>query len=250
MSTPETSTERPSRWGAFTKGAFGAVVLAVGGYLGAAMMQVISAPKDSVAYDLIQSMTGMLKPPPDKPASEPRAAAASQPAPPAEQKLASAAQKAAAPTGLSPQPPSASPPPAPSAPPAAAPSTPASPSATANSSSSPPPAGSMLDRVRKTTELAGQAQNAVAALGASRVLSLADRAKTPICGADYEIEVSSVAPGAGAVALRRSGGSAAPVTLAVGQPPQNLGAGCRIVLLSTMEDLTNRRAQLREIAAK
>lgn len=251
MSTPETSTATPSRWGVFTKGAIGTVVLAVGGYLGAAMMQVISAPKDSVAYDLIQSMTGMLKPPPvAAPAPEPRVAATPQaaPAPAGEAKVAAIAPKPLPDDpgrmGLAPRPPAVSAPPsAPSAaPPPLAEAAPTSPQ--------PAPEGSMLDRVRKAGELARQAQASTAALGASRILTLADRTKTPICGATYELEVSSVAANAGRVALRRTDSATAPVALAVGQQPTELGAGCRVVLLSTMEDLTTRRAQLRETAVR
>ncbi|GBD50859.1 hypothetical protein METY_4072 [Methylopila sp. Yamaguchi] len=239
------------------KGAAGAAVVAIGGYLGAAAMQVLSAPKDSVAYDLIQSTTGWLKPK-DEPAPA-RDVAAASPTGPGEAKLAQGASATVASSApatpsivgggaqqtaaLAPKIDLPGSPGGPAASPAA--KTDPAPAAKAEPAE-PAPSGSMLDRVRRTTELAAQTQAKTAALAASRVITLADRARTPICGADYRIEVTSVAAGAGRVALTRADGSGAPLTLAAGDAPRVVSAGCQVALLSAAEDLTNRRAQLRE----
>ncbi|WP_155931738.1 hypothetical protein [Methylopila sp. 73B] len=240
------------------KGALGAVVVAVGGYLGAAAMQVLSAPKDSVAYDLIQSMTGWLKPK-DEPAPARDVARASPSAPVEETPSQGAAAAVAASVPATPsivgggaQPTAAlalkidlpGSPGGPAASPAA--KVDPTPEPQAAPSAEPAPPGSMLDRVRRTTELAAQTRARTAALGASRVITLADRARTPICGADYRIEVTSVAAGAGRVALTRADGSGAPLTLAAGEAPRVVSAGCQVALLSAADDLSNRRAQLRE----
>lgn len=237
------------------KGAAGAAVVAVGGYLGAAAMQVLSAPKDSVAYDLIQSTTGWLKPK-DEPAPARDVDAASPSAPVEAKPTQGASATASVPAtpsivgGGAPQTAALAPkidllgsPNGPAASPAAKVDPTPEPKA---GPSEPAPSGSMLDRVRRTTELAAQTQAKTAALGASRVITLADRARTPICGADYRIEVTSVAAGAGRVALTRADGSGAPLTLAAGEAPRVVSAGCQVALLSAADDLSNRRAQLRE----
>lgn len=243
------------------KGAAGAAVLAIGGYFGAAFMQVISAPKDSVAYDLIQSMTGMLKPQPAPTAAPPPAASAAKAsdertrvAPmPSKMDLeappfggAAGAPSPAALPQAAPATPSLPSPPTLSAR-AAAPTTQAT-STTEPSAPEPAPPGSILDRVQKTTQLAKQAMASASALANSRVLTLSDRATSPICGVTYALEVSSVAPGAGRVALTGPDGAA--LSLAVGEPPRSMSDRCRVVLISTMEDLTERRAQLREIVVR
>lgn len=251
-----TTGETKPGWSTLAKGAAGAAVLGIAGFLGTVVTNVLSAPKDSVAYDLIQSVTGMLRkePAPATPAEAPRAEAP-RVAPDAAEKIAGItpapatpavpakppvttieAAKPAASASVSPVAPAPAPPkPAEAAPQAAV-------DAPAPTPTEAPP-GSMLDRVRQTTELAKKAAAATAALGASRIITLNDGSQASICGVNYRIDVTSIASGQGAIALGGTGSE--PIPLSVGAP-REMSMGCRIELLSAADDLTTRRAQLRE----
>ncbi|MFD1705054.1 hypothetical protein ACFSCV_18770 [Methylopila henanensis] len=237
-----TSGETKAGWGALAKGAIGAAALAVAGFVGTVFTNVLSAPKDTVAYDLVQSITGLLKSgeaPPPTPATPERVESASSDraaAPPPVERKAEVASPAAK-VGL------------PSAADVAPPHKPALPPSTSVSAGPRPsigdaPAGSMLDRARQLNADIEKTRVKTAALADGRVMTLADSSETPICGKTWRVAVTSVAAGRGEVALR-GGGEAAPVTLSVGAP-REVAADCRVELLLAYEDLTTRRAQLRE----
>ncbi|GLK79652.1 hypothetical protein [Methylopila turkensis] len=236
-----TSGETKAGWGALAKGAIGAAALAVAGFVGTVFTNVLSAPKDTVAYDLVQSITGLLRSgeaPPQAPATPERAA----PAP---------SDRAAAPPQVERKAEVASPAPKVGLPSAAdvAPPKPALPPSTSMSAGPPPstgdaPAGSMLDRARQLNADLEKTRVKTAALAAGRVMTLADSSETPICGKTWRVAVTSVAAGRGEVSLR-GGGESAPVTLSMGAP-REVAADCRVELLLAYEDLTTRRAQLRE----
>lgn len=240
MSNEEPSNEEPKKgWSTIVKGAAGALVVGAMSYAGALFAQVISAPRDTVAYDLVQAMTGgMLKPPAEKPAEPaPTRVASVDPAPPA--------QAPASP------PPAAKPAPVAEAP-AAVPTQPA-----VTAAPVPAPAGetsdrpqTLQDRLRQTAALVDKAGQSARALDPGRVLSFRDRSRASLCGSDFEVEVSSVAPQAGRVALKPAGGAGSAVTLSVGAPGRELKPGCSVALLLAMDDIDHRRAQLRETTAR
>lgn len=253
-----TTGETKPGWSALAKGAAGAAVRGIAGFLGTVFTNVLSAPKDSVAYDLIQSATGMLRKDPAPPAaSEAPKAEAPRVAPEAAEKIAGITPAPSTPAVPTKPPASEAPKPAAVANPTLVAPTPAPPKpaepapqvAAAPAADAPAPApteaapGSMVDRVRQTTELAKKAAAAAAALGASRILTLNDGSQASICGASYRVDVTSITSGQGAVALGGTG--AEPIPLAVGAP-REISTGCRIELLSAAEDLTTRRAQMRE----
>ncbi|MFC3691395.1 hypothetical protein ACFOWB_04115 [Chenggangzhangella methanolivorans] len=214
-----------SGWFALKAGAIGTIAVGIAGYFGHAAIQIASAPRDTVAYDFIQSATGLLKREEAKPAPE------TSPEPSAEPtRLAAAPRETpAAPASMQAEP---SPPPlaepknapmaAETAPQASGPST---------AVARPDPALDKAARgARETAEMAASLTARTMATRGAKLVGVRHDETASLCGGRYGVEVYPVSR---AVVLKPDQ-SATFIRLGVGQS-RDLAPGCRVALKATKE---------------
>lgn len=213
--------EQKSGWFALKAGAIGTLALGLAGYLGHAAIQIASAPRDTVAYDFIQSATGLLKSGETKPeakseaAQEPVRMAAAPvvvpaPPPPMRQEI----EPAPAPPKLSEG--------------APAPQK-AEPAAPDDGLTRLDPALDKAARgARETGEMAARLTDKTMAMRGAKLVGVRHDEAASLCGGRYGVEVYPVSR---AVVLKPDG-SAAFVRLSVGQS-KDLAPGCRVALKGT-----------------
>lgn len=212
--------EQKSGWFALKAGAIGTIALGFVGYLGHAAIQIASAPRDTVAYDFIQSATGLLKGEGAKPEAAPQ---------PKSEPVRMAAAPIAVPAPPPPMREKIEPAPAPPKLTERAPAQPKSEAPPADGVARGDPALDKAARsARETTEMAAKLQQKLMAERGAKLVFVRHDEAASLCGGRYGVEVYPVSR---AVVLKPDG-SASFVRLGVGQS-RDLAPGCRVALKAT-----------------